>query len=156
MPNHKTPDTSQDPGPASLSALSSPVRRPPHIAPVLRGASDARRVCGESVSTDKGALLVTRRADRPRILIVDDEPGLVRVITLMLIHLDRYEVLTVVDPTQALEAVVKFKPDLVVFDWVKLKTHGGDVAQQIRADSRVCDTPILILSALVSKREEPM
>ena len=108
----------------------------------------------ESVSTDNDALLVPRGAHRPRILIVDDEPGLVRVITLMLTHLDRYEVLTVGDPTQVLEAVVKFKPDLVVLDWVKLKTHGGDVAQQIRADSRVCDTPILILSALASKGEE--
>jgi DNA-binding response OmpR family regulator len=76
------------------------------------------------------------------------------MITLMLIHLDRYEVLTVVDPTQVLEAVVKFKPNLVVLDWGKLKTHGGDVAQQIRADSHVCDTPILILSALASKAEE--
>jgi CheY-like chemotaxis protein len=156
VPNHKPPDSSQDPGPASLSPLNSPVHRPPHRAPVLRGGSDTRCISGESVSTDNFALLITRGADRPKILIVDDEPGFARVIALMLTLLDRYEVLTVVDPTQALEAVVKFKPDLVVLDWIIPKISGGDVAQQIRSDSRVCDTPILILSALVSKWEEPI
>jgi CheY-like chemotaxis protein len=154
MPRPKKPDTSQDPEAGSLSALSSPILRPPHSAP--GGGSDTWCISGESVSTDNSALLVTHGADRPKILIVDEEPGLAPVISLMLTLLDRYEVLTVVDPTQALEAVVKFKPDLVVLDWVIPMLSGGDVAQQVRSDSRVCDTPILILSALVSKGEEPI
>jgi CheY-like chemotaxis protein len=33
------------------------------------------------------------------------------------------------------------------------KIPGQEVAQQIRSDSRVCDTPILILSAIVLKRD---
>lgn len=90
---------------------------------------------------------------RPRILIVDDEPGLVRILELMLTRTNRYEVSSVVDATQALQTVVRSKPHLVLLDWVMPKISGGDVAQQIRADSRVCDTPILFLSAIISKRD---
>jgi len=91
---------------------------------------------------------------RPKILIVDDEPGLVRLLALML--KTRYEVLAEVDAAQALEAVVKFNPDLVILDWIMPKMHGGDVAEQIRADPRVSETRILFLTAVVSKREAPM
>jgi CheY-like chemotaxis protein len=94
--------------------------------------------------------------DKRRILIVDDEPGLVRMLTLMLTNLDRYEVSSVTDATQALEGVVKFKPDLVLLDWIMPMMSGGDVAQQIRNDSRVCDTRILFLSAIILKRDTPM
>jgi DNA-binding response OmpR family regulator len=92
---------------------------------------------------------------KPRILLVDDEPGLIRVMTLMLTKLNRYEVESVTDPTQALQTVVKFKPNLVLLDWVMPKISGGDVAQQIRSDSRVSDTPILFLSAILLRRDTP-
>jgi two-component system phosphate regulon response regulator PhoB len=92
---------------------------------------------------------------RPRILIVDDEPGLVRLLTLMLTSLGHYEVRSVTDATQALEAAVKFKPDLVLLDWIMPRMGGADVAQQIRADPRICDTRILFLSAVIVKRDSP-
>ena len=91
--------------------------------------------------------------ERPKILVVDDEPGLVRLLALML--KTRYEVLVEVDATLALEAVVRFKPHLVILDWIMPQMHGGDVAEQIRSDSRVCDTPILFLSAIILKRNTP-
>jgi CheY-like chemotaxis protein len=90
---------------------------------------------------------------RSRILIVDDEPGLVRLLSLMLNRTDRYEVMSVMDATQALQTVVRFKPHLVLLDWVMPKITGGEVAGQIRADSRVSETPILFLSAIVMKRD---
>ena len=92
---------------------------------------------------------------RSKILIVDDEPGLLRVLTLMLEKMDRYEVRSVMDATQALDAVVKFKPDLVLLDWIMPRLCGGDVARQIRADSRVSKTAILFLSAVILKRDRP-
>lgn len=89
---------------------------------------------------------------KPKILIVDDEPGLVRLLALLLTA--RYEVRSIFDATQALEAAVEFKPHLILLDWVMPHMHGGDVAQQIRADSRVCDTRILFHSAVLSTRAE--
>jgi DNA-binding response OmpR family regulator len=86
---------------------------------------------------------------KARILIVDDEPGLIRVMTLMLTSLERYEVLSVLDGTLALKAVLKFKPHLVLLDWIMPGINGGDIVQQIRADSRVSKTLILFLTATV-------
>jgi len=88
---------------------------------------------------------------KPRILIVDDEPGLLRLLSLML--KSRYETQAEVDATKALEAVVNFRPHLVLLDLVMPKIPGQDVARQIRSDARVCDTPILFLSAIILKRE---
>jgi len=90
---------------------------------------------------------------KPRILIIDDEPGLIRLMTLVLTKGHRYEVHAITDATKALEAVVKLKPDLILLDWIMPHLCGGDVAQQIRADSRVCKTPILVLSAVVLQRD---
>jgi DNA-binding response OmpR family regulator len=90
---------------------------------------------------------------KPRILIVDDELGLARLLALMLET--RYEVRSIYDATQALDAAVEFKPHLVLLDWVMPRMHGGDVAQQIRSDSRLSDTRILFHSAVLSKRDEP-
>ena len=98
-------------------------------------------------------MTVNAMKPRPRILIVDDEPGLVRLLALML--KTRYEVRSIYDATQVLEAAVEFKPHLILLDWVMPQMHGGDVAQQIRADARVCGTRILFHSAVLSKRDEP-
>jgi DNA-binding response OmpR family regulator len=104
---------------------------------------------------DRPTIAITNKntMPKPRILIVDDEPGLVRLLTLNLEKMDRYEVLTVEDPASVLETVVTFKPDLVILDWIMPKVTGGDLAEQIRADSRVCDTPILFFSAFIMKRD---
>jgi DNA-binding response OmpR family regulator len=86
---------------------------------------------------------------KPRILIVDDELAHVRLVTLMLKRMDRYEVMWELDATLALQAAVKFKPHLVLLDWVMPKINGEEVARQIRADFRLCDTRILFLSAIL-------
>jgi len=92
---------------------------------------------------------------KPRILIVDDEPGLVRLLVLLLTKQDRYEVRSIYDATQALAVAVEFQPDLILLDWVMPQMNGGDVAQQIRADPRVSSARILFHSAILSKQDQP-
>ena len=90
---------------------------------------------------------------KQRILIVDDESGFIRLLKLALERKQRYTVWDENDPTRALETARKFKPDLVLLDFVMPKSHGGDVAAQIRAEPRFHETPILFLSGTVSKRK---
>ena len=61
----------------------------------------------------------------------------------------RYTVRDENDSTRALETAGKFKPDLVLLDFVMPKQHGADVATKIRADPRFRETPILFLSGTV-------
>jgi CheY-like chemotaxis protein len=90
---------------------------------------------------------------KPRILIVNDEPELVRLLVLMLST--RYEVRSTYDATQTLEVALEFKPNLVLLDWVMPQMDGGNVAQQIRGDSRLRGARILIHSTVLSKWDEP-
>jgi two-component system, OmpR family, response regulator len=91
---------------------------------------------------------------KSKILLIDDEPGLLRLMTLMLSARGRYEVRSVSDATKALAATIEFKPDLVILDWIMPDLCGGDVAKLIRDDPSVSNTPILILSAVILKRDK--
>jgi len=88
--------------------------------------------------------------DRERILIVDDEASIRRILETRL-KMVGYEVMTAADGEEALEAFSKFVPDLVILDVMMPKLDGYGVTKEIRKTSEV---PIIILTALgdVSER----
>ncbi|MDE3102380.1 MAG: response regulator transcription factor [Chloroflexota bacterium] len=78
-----------------------------------------------------------------RILIVDDHADLRHTLGYAL-RQEGYEVATAEDGEQALEAMPRVDPDLVVLDVMLPTIDGFDVARRIRRDS---DVPILMLTA---------
>lgn len=88
--------------------------------------------------------------DRERILIVDDEASIRRILETRL-KMVGYEVMTAADGEEALEIFSKFIPDLVILDVMMPKLDGYGVTKEIRKTS---ETPIIILTALgdVSER----
>jgi DNA-binding response OmpR family regulator len=82
-----------------------------------------------------------------RIFIIDDEEELVDACTIVLQH-QGHEVASVTDAKQALAAVKRHKPDLVILDWVMPGVDGGVVLAQLRADQSTARTPVLVMSAL--------
>ena len=88
-----------------------------------------------------------------RILIVDDESGFTRLLKLTLEKTGNFLVKEENDGTKAHEAAREFKPDLILLDIVMPKIDGGDVASKIRADASLAQTPIVFLTAIVSKKE---
>lgn len=78
-----------------------------------------------------------------RILIIDDEPKLVRLVQEIL-HATGYETLAASSGKQALEIVALEQPDLVILDIMLLGSMDGfQVARQIREFS---DVPIIMLT----------
>jgi len=85
--------------------------------------------------------------NEPTILVVDDEPSISEVVS---IYLKRagYQVMVAHDGQQALEALEREPPDLVVLDLMLPQVDGLEITRRLRAEG---DTPIIMLTA---RREE--
>jgi len=90
---------------------------------------------------------------KTRILVIDDEPSLTRMIKLNLERSDAYEVYTENEGLNAIDAVRDFRPDLILLDIMMPDKSGDDIAQELRDDPRLCNIPIVFLTALVTQDE---
>lgn len=90
---------------------------------------------------------------KKRILLVDDEAGLTRMMRRNLEATGRFEVQEVNMPTIAVKTAQQFRPDLVVLDVMMPEMDGGDVAAAFADDPQLAQVPIIYLTAIVSKNE---
>ena len=81
-----------------------------------------------------------------RILIADDEPNQLELLTYNLVQAD-YEVIRAEDGQQALDMIEEYRPDLAIIDWMMPQMSGIDVCRTLRARSETKRLPIIILSA---------
>ncbi len=81
-----------------------------------------------------------------RILIADDEPNIVISLE-YLMKREGYEVLIARDGQEALDTILRERPQLVLLDVMMPHKTGFEVCQQVRATESVKDTPILMLTA---------
>ena len=91
--------------------------------------------------------------DKRRILIVDDEAGVTRMLRVCLQWTQSYEVSTENHGSRAVAAVREFRPHLVLLDVVMPDMDGATVAAEIGADPGLKDTPVVFLTALVTGKE---
>src|SRR5215203_5549379 len=77
-----------------------------------------------------------------RILVVDDEPQITRVLRRSL-SAHRFEVRTAADGESALDTLSDFRPDLVITDLQMPELSGLELCRRIRTFSQV---PIIVLS----------
>ncbi|OJF15876.1 response regulator [Couchioplanes caeruleus] len=77
-----------------------------------------------------------------RILVVDDEPQILRALRINL-HARRYDVLTAADGAEALHTAANHQPDLVVLDLGLPDMDGVDVIRKLREWTPI---PIIVLS----------
>ena len=81
-----------------------------------------------------------------KILIADDEPNIVISLE-YLMKREGYEVIVARDGTQALEAILRERPSLVLLDVMMPGKTGFDVCQELRAMPDFKDMPIVMLTA---------
>jgi two-component system KDP operon response regulator KdpE len=86
----------------------------------------------------------------PRILIVDDDPRLIRLLREVL-SAASYEVLTNSSGGQAIEAAALEQPNLIVLDIMLKDMDGYQVARRIREFSNI---PIIMLTARVTEADK--
>jgi DNA-binding response OmpR family regulator len=87
---------------------------------------------------------------RPLVLVADDEED---ILVLVSFRLDRAgcDVVTATNGKEALDLILERRPDIAVLD-VRMPTLTGiEVVRQVRANSTVGDTPVILLSAGVQE-----
>ena len=83
---------------------------------------------------------------RPLILVVEDEPA---VVTLLSYNLRKqgYRVEAAADGHEALSRVVEVRPDLILLDWMMPNLSGIEVCRQLRRNPSTRDLPVIMLTA---------
>jgi DNA-binding response OmpR family regulator len=81
-----------------------------------------------------------------KVLIADDEPNIVISLEYLMKRAG-YEVLVARDGQEAIDAIRRERPRLVLLDVMMPKKSGYDVCQELRADEELKGTLVLMLTA---------
>lgn len=85
-------------------------------------------------------------ADRPRILIVDDDAFVRRPLEFILGE-EGYDAATACDGEECLRAVDDHTPDLIFLDVMMPGRDGFEICRALKSDPRFAPIPIILLSA---------
>jgi CheY-like chemotaxis protein len=96
---------------------------------------------------------VIRNRNKPRILIVDDNPRFSQSARLVLQQSGQYVVCEENYAGSALETARSFQPDLILLDFVMPHLDGAEVAAQIESDWALHGVPIVFVTGLVTSDE---
>ena len=88
------------------------------------------------------------------VLICDDEPSLRELIR---ISLDGpYSFAEADDGEKSLEIARRLRPDVIILDMMMPRLSGLEVLSEIRGDRRLAETPVIVLTAQPSTKEEAL
>jgi two-component system alkaline phosphatase synthesis response regulator PhoP len=88
-----------------------------------------------------------------RILVVDDDPEIVRLLRAYL-EQGGYQVLTAYSGLEAMRILRGERPDLVLLDLMLPERDGWDVTRIVRSDPSLAHTPIIMLTARVEDEDK--
>lgn len=86
-------------------------------------------------------------APKKKILIVDDEPGMVELLQACLPS-RRYEVLTAQDGAEALQVARNEHPDLILVDLLMPKMDGYELLKHLEGGADTHNIPTVVLTAV--------
>ena len=101
----------------------------------------------------RGSTASSTAKEKRRILIVDNDRDSTHLVKILLEKTGWYSVLEENDATRAHLSAQNFRPDLILLDVMMPGTDGGEVAAQIEGDPDLQRTPIIFLTALVTKAD---
>jgi CheY-like chemotaxis protein len=88
-----------------------------------------------------------------KILVVDDEPDLLKV-TLIRLKKTGYEVYSCTDGQEVFDITRRVMPDLIILDVYLPAINGDDVAKILKKDDKLKHIPIILISATTMTLDE--
>ena len=99
--------------------------------------------------------MTDQESPRGRVLVVDDEPDLVRVLEFGL-KASGYTVEVAADGQEGLKKAREIKPDVILLDLMLPKLDGYKVCRLLKFDDRFKHIPIIILSARTQEGDQTL
>ncbi|MFZ3375338.1 MAG: response regulator [Chthoniobacterales bacterium] len=96
---------------------------------------------------------VEEAKEKPRILMVDNNRDFTLSAKVGLERTGRYSVCEENEPARAHRTAQRVRPDLILLDIAMPETDGGELAARIESDPTLRRTPVVFLTALVTKAE---
>lgn len=81
-----------------------------------------------------------------RLLVVDDDPGIVDLVR-QLLEGEPYQVVAAADGQEALEAIARQRPDVVLLDLLMPRLDGFAVIEHLQQDPQYRRIPVIVLTA---------
>jgi len=94
----------------------------------------------------------TRRTERKKVVLVDDDPDFGTLVRMMLSGGD-LDLITVEEGTTALSTIREHQPDLVILDLMLPDMNGWEVFMALRAQAECAPIPVIILSCIGTRHD---
>src|SRR5215213_4506458 len=93
--------------------------------------------------------------ERPlrRICYVEDDEDIQRIVRMSLERVGKMTVAVVGDPTQAIEIITEFRPDLVLLDWMMPVLDGPTLFRQMKLRPETRALPVVFITARASQSD---
>lgn len=101
----------------------------------------------------EGAHMTDKQQEQPNILIVDDTPDNLRLLSSMLSE-QGYRIRLAPNGQRALSAIEKVPPDLILLDIMMPDMDGYEVCEKLKANKSTKDIPVIFISALSEEFEK--
>ena len=88
-----------------------------------------------------------------KILVVDDESAITRLLKLVLERTGKYEIQTENKGTLAMKVAGEFRPNLILLDINLADENGGELSERFAKDGSLKNIPIIFLTGAVSPSE---
>jgi CheY-like chemotaxis protein len=88
-----------------------------------------------------------------RVCYVEDDEDIQRIVRMSLERVGKMTVEIVGDPMVAVDAIVGFKPDLVMLDWMMPGMDGPTLFRKLKEDPRTKDLPVVFITAKATPAE---
>lgn len=92
----------------------------------------------------------SRRSKKPKLLIADDEPDMLRFLRTQLS--ETFDIIEAVDGHQAVEKAAQFLPDVILSDMMMPEKDGLQVCRELRERTSTRTIPIVLLTARADEK----
>jgi len=89
--------------------------------------------------------------NKVKILVVDDDPGVLHLLSRSLETAHGYQVVTAQESRIGLHLAREEKPDLIILDILIPDMSGGELAQKLKEDPTTKNIPIVFISIILEK-----